>query len=153
MPVSALDTCKYSIRYRQLHTNEIINSTCYATVKVESTLSWRTPFIVQAALGAFLSTSRFILPKSPRWLLAHGNREKAIRELERLDFSTVEAEKDLLGPAAEQQISASSRRRPGPIEGLVMIFRKPYRKSTLLALYVLGMVQLSGIDGVLYVSS
>jgi len=69
--------------------------------------------------------------------------------IKRLDFSTVEAEKDLLGPAAAQQIS---QRRPGPIQGFVMIFRRPYRESTLLALYVLGVVQLSGIDGVLYVS-
>lgn len=125
------------------------NSTCYGTVQVESSLSWRAPFIIQAGLAAILATTRFILPQSPRWLLVQGRREKAIQELKRLDFSAVEAEKDLLGPAAEQQINI---RRPGPIEGLVMIFRKPYRKSTMLALGVLGMVQLSGIDGVLYVS-
>lgn len=91
--------------------------------------------------------SRVVLPQSPRWLLVHGNREKATHELKRLDFSAVEAEKDLLGPAAEQRIAIRS---PGAIEGLTMIFRKPYRKPTLLALCVLGAVQLSGIDGVLY---
>ena len=111
-------------------------------------MSWRAPFVIQAILGILLATSRLFLPESPRWLLSRGQRERAIQELKRLDFSAVEAEKDLLGPAAEQQIS---QRRPGPIDGLVMIFRKPYRKSTFLALYVLGVVQLSGIDGVLYV--
>lgn len=120
--------------------------TCYASVHIESSLSWRAPYIVQAGLGAVLVTSRFILPDSPRWLLFHGQRDKAIQMLKRLDFSTVEAEKDLLGPAAEQQMLA----RPGPVEGLVMIFRKQYRKRTVLALFTLGMVQLSGIDGVLY---
>ncbi|KAL1302720.1 hypothetical protein AAFC00_003075 [Neodothiora populina] len=121
--------------------------TCYGTVQIQSDMSWKTPYIIQAVFAAVLATSRFVLPQSPRWLLYHGQRDKATRELKRLDFSAVEAEKDLLGPAAGQQLSI---RRPGPIEGLLMIFRKPYRKSTLLALYVLGMVQLSGIDGVLY---
>lgn len=120
--------------------------TCYATVHIESSLSWRAPYIVQAGLGTVLATCRFVLPDSPRWLLLHGQRDKAIQELKRLDFSAVEAEKDLLGPAAEQQMLA----RPGPVEGLVMIFRKQYRSRTVLALFTLGMVQLSGIDGVLY---
>lgn len=120
--------------------------TCYATVHIKSSLSWRAPYIVQAGLGIGLATCRFVLPDSPRWLLFHGQRDKAIQELKRLDFSAVEAEKDLLGPAAEQQMLA----RPGPVEGLVMIFRKQYRSRTVLALFTLGMVQLSGIDGVLY---
>ncbi|GAB7353198.1 hypothetical protein MBLNU459_g3721t1 [Dothideomycetes sp. NU459] len=120
--------------------------TCYGSIHIQSSLSWRAPFIVQAVLGSILATSKFVLPQSPRWLLFHGQRDKAIQELKRLDFSAVEAEKDLLGPAAEQQMLA----RPGPVEGLIMIFRKQYRKRTVLALFMLGMVQLSGIDGVLY---
>lgn len=86
----------------------------------------------------------FVLPQSPRWLLVHGHRDKAIQELKRLDFSAVEAEKDLLGPAAEQRMAI---RQPGAVEGLTMLFRKPYRRPALLALYVLGVIQLSGIDG------
>jgi hypothetical protein len=104
------------------------------------------PYIIQAILGLVLATTPLFLPQSPRWLLLHGNREKAIKALKSLDFSAVEAEKDLLGPAAEQRMSI---RQPGPVEGLTMLFRKPYRKPALLALYVLGVIQLSGIDGVL----
>ena len=107
------------------------------------------PYIIQAILGLVLATTPFILPQSPRWLLLNGHRDRAIKELKRLDFSAVEAEKDLLGPAAEQQMSF---RQPGAVEGLTRLFRKPYRKPALLALYVLGVIQLSGIDGVLYVS-
>ncbi|KAI5195959.1 general substrate transporter [Aureobasidium subglaciale] len=107
----------------------------------------RVPYIIQAILGLCLTTMPFILPQSPRWLLLHGQRDKAIRELKRLDFSAIEAEKDLLGPAAEQQMAS---RQPGAVEGLTMLFKKPYRKPALLALYVLGVIQLSGIDGVLY---
>jgi hypothetical protein len=104
------------------------------------------PYIIQAILGLLLATMPMVLPPSPRWLLVHGHRDKAIEALKRLDFSAVEAEKDLLGPAAEQQMAV---RQPGPVEGLTMLFRKPYRKPALLALYVLGVIQLSGIDGVL----
>lgn len=102
------------------------------------------PYIIQAILGLVLTTMPFVLPQSPRWLLVHGHREKAILELKRLDFSAVEAEKDLLGPAAEQRMAV---RQPGAVEGLTMLFRKPYRRPALLALYVLGVIQLSGIDG------
>ncbi|KAG2168610.1 hypothetical protein JADG_008349 [Aureobasidium aubasidani] len=121
--------------------------TCYGSVQIESSFSWRAPYIIQAILGLVLATTPFILPQSPRWLLLNGHRDRAIKELKRLDFSAVEAEKDLLGPAAEQQMSF---RQPGAVEGLTRLFRKPYRKPALLALYVLGVIQLSGIDGVLY---
>jgi hypothetical protein len=114
---------------------------------VDSKLIHNTaPYIIQAILGLVLATTPLILPQSPRWLLLHNHRQKAIQALKSLDFSAVEAEKDLLGPAAEQQMSI---RQPGPVEGLTMLFRKPYRKPALLALYVLGVIQLSGIDGVL----
>lgn len=91
-----------------------------------------------------LAVMPLVLPQSPRWLLVHGHRDKAIQELRRLDFSAVEAEKDLLGPAAEQRMAV---RQPGAVEGLTMLFREPYRRPALLALYVLGVIQLSGIDG------
>ncbi|KAH0360679.1 general substrate transporter, partial [Aureobasidium melanogenum] len=105
--------------------------TCYGSVRIESSFSWRAPYIIQAILGLVLTIMPFVLPQSPRWLLVHGQRDKAIQELKRLDFSAIEAEKDLLGPAAEQRMA-------------------PYRRPALLALYVLGVIQLSGIDGVLY---
>ncbi|KAG9549700.1 general substrate transporter, partial [Aureobasidium melanogenum] len=121
--------------------------TCYGSVRIQSSFSWRAPYIIQAILGAVLTIMPLVLPQSPRWLLVHGHRDKAIQELKRLDFSAVEAEKDLLGPAAEQRMAV---RQPGAVEGLTMLFRKPYRRPALLALYVLGVIQLSGIDGVLY---
>ena len=109
--------------------------TCYASVHLDSSLSWRATFIVQAGLGAILAASCFFLPQSPRWLLVHNQREKAIEAIKRLDFSTVEAEKDLLGPAAAQQRTV----RPGPVEGIIMIFRKEFRSRTMLAFFMLGM--------------
>ncbi|KAF2150524.1 general substrate transporter [Myriangium duriaei CBS 260.36] len=120
--------------------------TCYGTVRIDSPLSWKSIYIMQSVAGVALAAACMVIPESPRWALLQGDRESAIHLLERLDFSRAEAEKDFLGPAAQRQITA----QPGPIQGLVMIFRKPYRSRTTLALVMLGMIQLSGIDGVLY---
>ncbi|KAK5009471.1 hypothetical protein LTR28_000912 [Elasticomyces elasticus] len=120
--------------------------TCYGSIKINSSMSWRMPFVVEGVIALFLAISCFFLPESPRWLLLNGKRDAAIRELNRLDFSRVEAEKDLLGPAAEQAIAA----RLSTMEGFLIMFRRQYRSRTILALFVLGMVQLCGIDGVLY---
>jgi len=54
-----------------------------------------------------------------------------------------EAEKDVLrNPEQRPSLSAW--------QGFLLLFRKGYRARTILALFVLGMIQLSGIDGVLY---
>jgi MFS family permease len=121
--------------------------TCYGTIHIESPLSWRTPFIIQAILGAVLAASCLYLPTSPRWLLLNHRREEAVAALERLDIPQAEAEKDILRPVA-----------PGPPRKLsagdfMTIFKKQYRGQTMLGLFILGMIQLCGIDGVLYVSS
>ena len=118
----------------------------YGSVKIESDMSWRVVYILQAIVALAIAGICLVLPESPRWELLRGRRDRAIHQLKRLDFGQAEAEKDLLGPAAQREIVA----QPGPIEGLVMIFRRPYRSRTTLALVYLGMCQLSGIDGVLY---
>ncbi|GAM87194.1 hypothetical protein ANO11243_052160 [Dothideomycetidae sp. 11243] len=120
--------------------------TAYGTVKIDSQMSWRSIYIIQAIAGLTLAGFCLIIPESPRWELLKGRREKAIHQLDRLDFGRAEAEKDLLGPAAQRQIAA----QPGPVEGLIMIFRPQYRARTILALVMLGTIQASGIDGILY---
>jgi len=118
--------------------------TCYGTVHIGSSMSWRLPYIAQAVIGVVLAASCIMLPESPRWLILHGQRTKALKSLERLNFSMAEAEKDILRPQ-EQGPSLSGW------QGFLLLFRRGYRSRTILALFVLGMVQLSGIDGVLYV--
>jgi MFS family permease len=119
--------------------------TCYGTVHIKSSMAWRLPYILQAAIGVVLAISCFFLPESPRWLISYGKRTEALHALRRLDFSMAEAEKDVLRPT-EQRPSLSAWR------GFLLLFRRGYRARTILALFILGMVQLSGIDGVLYVS-
>jgi MFS family permease len=119
---------------------------CYGSVHIGSSLAWRTPYIIQASLGVLTALLCYQLPDSPRWLVHQGRRTEALAALQRLDFSMVEAEKDILSVQNEQNLSL------GPWQSSMLLFRRGYRARTILALFVLGMVQLSGIDGVLYVS-
>ncbi|CAN9352271.1 unnamed protein product [Alternaria alternata] len=109
-------------------------------------MSWRLPYILQAALAVLWATGSFFLPESPRWLILHGRRNQAVEELKKLDFGTAEAEKDVLRPVE----SAAAEDQIGVLAGLRLIFTKDHRSQTWLAVFILSFIQLSGIDGVLY---
>lgn len=68
--------------------------------------------------------------------------------IERLGIHREEAEKDILRLSDNEQQQVDTTL----IQKLLMPFKRDYRSRTILALFVLGMVQLSGIDGVIYVS-
>lgn len=125
--------------------------TCYGSVHLEnSSMAWRLPFVIQTVIAVLLIGCCTRLPESPRWLLSRGDQMGALDSLRRLDFSLVEAEREFLssdGSMAEQRPSLT------PWQSFSILFGKAYRARTILALFVLGMVQLSGIDGVLYVSA
>jgi hypothetical protein len=69
-----------------------------------------------------------------------------MRELERLDIPRAEAEKDILRP------TAPSAAPPTSIQAFKDVFKSQYLGRSLLGMFILGMIQLSGIDGVTYVS-
>ncbi|KAE9990649.1 hypothetical protein Vi05172_g7040 [Venturia inaequalis] len=117
--------------------------TCYGTIGIESSFAWRFSYIIQAVTGLFMAVRCAMLPESPRWLMLHGRRTDALESLHRLNFSMAEADMDILRPQ-EQGPSLSGW------QAFLLLFRRGYRSRTILALFVLGMVQLSGIDGVLY---
>ena len=122
--------------------------TCYGSIHIEGHMSWRLPFVLQALLSTVWAAGSFFLSESPRWLILHGKRDQAMKELENLDFEPAEAEKDVLRPIE----SAAPGSDIGVLEGLHLIFARQYRSQTLLAVFILSFIQLSGIDGVLYVS-
>lgn len=120
--------------------------TCYGSVALKGSMAWRLPYVIQAVVGAILAGACFILPDSPRWLMLHGRRAEAVKAVERLDFGMAEARRDVLvATTSEQHLSLN------PWQSFVLLFRRGYRARTILALFVLGAVQLSGIDAVLYV--
>ena len=120
--------------------------TCYGSIHIDSPMSYRLPFVIESICGGILAISCFFLPPSPRWLLLHDRRAEALRALERLNIERAEAEKDILQPERQRQ------ERTSTWKGFVGLFQRQYRLRTILGLFVLGMVQFSGIDGVLYVS-
>ena len=121
--------------------------TCYGSINLSSSISWRLPFILQTFFAIGLAVSCMYLPSSPRWLIHKGRQEEARRKIERLGLSREEFEHTIstsVETANEPPLSAWQE--------LLRIFRRQYRMRTGLGLFILGMIQLSGIDGVLYVS-
>ncbi|KAK5113467.1 hypothetical protein LTR85_010895 [Meristemomyces frigidus] len=121
--------------------------TCYGTVKLQtSSMAWRTPFIIATVVSVFLASGCYFIPHSPRWLMQQGRRDEAIQAVEWLGIQQAEAEKDILCVGSEDMAQESS----GMVKTMITIFTRKYRSRTVLALFILGMVQLCGIDGVLY---
>lgn len=150
--------------------------TCYRSVKIVTTLSWRLPFILLASYSATFAVISFVfLPPSPRWLAAvYGQNTTAI-----------DAAWDRLGVLhADREVMQSNQEEEPKIRSKVSPIVKFYRSSSLcssyvrrnwkicmlitylqtldvfspdarpgffLAIFLMGMQQLSGIDGVLYV--
>lgn len=136
---------------------------CYGTVRVSSSLSWRLPLAFQSGIALFLAVaSSFYLPQSPRWLAYKGRREEASLAWDKLGVSSAEREKDLLqNPTAtvEAVTRPTEAVKLGFIEKIrrdvvasISIFRGDSRKPMILGVFLMSMQQLSGIDGVLYVS-
>lgn len=120
--------------------------TCYGSIHISSSIAWRLPFILAGILAVALAIGCLYLPVSPRWLHHRGRRDQALREADRLNLSRAEVEKDILTVASQERLGFSLW------HGFSAIFRKQYRARTMLGLFILGMIQLSGIDGVLFVS-
>ncbi|KAG8957626.1 hypothetical protein FRC00_003729 [Tulasnella sp. 408] len=82
------------------------------------------------------------LPYSPQWLLLVGRNEEAFAVMEQFDRSGVEREKAELLARQESERSDATLRET---------FRdSTTRWRTILAIFLMGMQQLSGIDAVLY---
>lgn len=132
-------------------------------------LSWRLPFILLSSLSILFATlSSLYLVQSPRWLtlrgrtaeaasmwdilgVGHAEREKAEIELnegEPVQIDITEDWNSSINPARPNiQVQAPTTPK---LRGFFDVFSPDVRKRTALAVFMMGMQQLSGIDGVLY---
>jgi hypothetical protein len=107
------------------------------------------------------------LPPSPRWLTIHGKSEEASAAWEKLDVPAADQEKILgqlddaivltsnteaVGDESLQRNITSTSRRSERKAQILDVFSSDSRPRLGLAVFLMGMQQLSGIDGVLYVS-
>jgi hypothetical protein len=116
---------------------------CYGSVNIESSLSWRLPFIIQA-VTAFIFTASTLLfaPQSPRWLSSCGKHQEALEVWEKLGVMVSEREK------TEE---SGELPKPAQMKDILAVFGRGARKQTGMGVFLMAMQQLSGIDGVLYV--
>ncbi|KAK4891568.1 hypothetical protein LTR27_009899 [Elasticomyces elasticus] len=122
--------------------------TAYGSVRIQSSMAWRLPFLLMALIALALTVTCFFLPPSPRWLMLQGRHEEALAAVERLGIQQAEAEKDILHVHDEDV----SKMHTSFFHSLRIIWARQYRSRTILALFILGMVQLCGIDGIMYYS-
>ncbi|KAL9107076.1 MAG: hypothetical protein Q9187_008476, partial [Circinaria calcarea] len=137
--------------------------TCYGTVNVNSSLAWRIPFIILACLSGVFSIASFVwLVPSPRWLTLRGRQSEASVAWDVLEVGHAEREKvenqqnDTTGieiRSVADSIDSPSRDptpKPATKWSFFSVFSSDVRTRTGLAVFMMGMQQLSGIDGVLY---
>ncbi|KAK3627677.1 hypothetical protein LTR56_015461 [Elasticomyces elasticus] len=120
--------------------------TAYGSVKIQLSLAWRLPFVLTAFIALALVVTCFLLPPSPRWFMLPGRHEEALAAVEQLGIQQAEAEKDILHVRGED----FSKMHRSFFHSLRIIWARQYRSRTILALFVLGMVQLCGTDGIMY---
>ncbi|KAF2752733.1 sugar transporter [Pseudovirgaria hyperparasitica] len=132
-----------------LQTNVVVGITVgyfvsFGSQELQSTLAWRTPFILQACFALVLTIGMFFLPYSPRWLVQKGRIEEARVVLARYrSHEVVEAELE----EVQAGLSSHSLEKTA---GWLEMFEKRYRGRTMLGIFLMGCQQLTGIDVVLY---
>jgi hypothetical protein len=85
-------------------------------------------------------------PESPRWLSSCGKYKEALAVWEELGVGTAEREKSEEDPNGDLP-------EPVKLKDILSIFGRNAWRQTALGVFLMGMQQLSGIDGVLYVYS
>ncbi|GAB7348161.1 hypothetical protein MBLNU459_g6174t1 [Dothideomycetes sp. NU459] len=147
---------------------------CYGTVRAgDSSLGWRLPFALQSFLALLYGVSVMcLLPQSPRWLKSQGRLEEARKAWIKLGVSDGVLENDeeqLEQIRSTRQAGNDDRSKVMEPESLALtpvlshrtsrkktgstwlrIFAADVRARTILGAFIMGMQQLSGIDGVLY---
>ena len=119
---------------------------------MDSSFAWRLPFTILACLSMVYAVGSILwLVPSPRWLTLRGRQSEASAAWDVLGVGHAEREK---AEEIEQAATVAEARNPSPTEkhSFLDVFARDVWSRTFMAIFLLGMQQLCGIDGVLYVS-
>ncbi|KAL9040077.1 MAG: hypothetical protein Q9180_002141 [Flavoplaca navasiana] len=122
---------------------------CYGSVNIESSYSWRIPFILQALLAVALACTCRFLPSSPRWEIDRGHPSQAGPAIDRLQLDIQQFQEEL----ESARKTAGDKRVPETqksYQRLLWVLREDNRKQAFLGMFLMGAMQFSGIDAVLY---
>lgn len=127
----------------------------YICSSIRSSLSWRLPWVLLSALSVLFSLlSLCFLPESPQWLGFQGRSAQAELTWDRLGVARSDREKvETQAETDSGEIYPGLKKigNGGTIDKLLDIFSEDVRGRTALAVFLMGMQQMSGIDGILYV--
>ena len=139
---------------------------CYGTARglaAAGSLTWRLPLAIQAALAlANAAATWFLVPQSPRWLLAQGRVEHARAVIAALGLDPGEQEELLLAAQAGATSGSAAllleHGRPDATLGESVreavrafgeAFSAPVRARTMFGCFLMAMQQFSGIEYVI----
>jgi sugar porter (SP) family MFS transporter len=105
----------------------------------------RWMFGVMAAPAAVFFLLLWLIPQSPRWLVAHGRVEEARRIFAQCGTDSGSLDEEIKEIQASLDLTHHAVEEP--------LFRAQYRKPILLAVAIAAFNQLSGINALLYYSS
>jgi MFS family permease len=130
----------------------------YGTLNIAGSLSWRLPFIITDMMAImYLLSNLFLLPESPRWLMQHRNHHAAEKVWDALEVKQEDREVgDGVLTSADDPMRTMAQSNPPREErqnhvNFRRLWSRDVRKQTFLAVFLLGFLQLCGIDAVLYV--
>ncbi|KAK0434938.1 general substrate transporter [Armillaria borealis] len=120
--------------------------TCYGSVKVPGSFSWRFLLALQAVVAIILAVGTPFFPHSPRWLRHVGRHRDVDEAKRRLGIAGTNATGDDLN-SQDTNITGSSGHFAQDLKNL---WGKGIRTRTIFCVFIMAMQPLSGIDAVLY---
>ncbi|KAH7888015.1 general substrate transporter [Phlebopus sp. FC_14] len=113
-----------------------------------SELSWRGPYVVQAALAFILVVWTFILPETPRWLVANGFSKEGLITLADLHGNGDLTDPKIVATYAEIAAAVEFERRLGQATWRQIFCQ--YTRRAIVGITCQMFAQLNGINAILY---
>jgi sugar porter (SP) family MFS transporter len=107
--------------------------------------AWRWMLGLSAFPAAIVGVLLLRLPDTPRWYMMKGRRADAVRTLQRID-PTIDVEEQLADIERALKVETSGRLR----ETLREMLRPPYRRASFFVVALGFLVQITGINAVIY---